>query len=129
MKQKIEFYDSIGLHSIAVIEPRFLMQSTKLSYARYMFFKERGIDIDETNFRKLFQGQKQFEKQYGLTKEELLERYPYVDTQDPEETPKKGSENTEKQELVEKILEQQKTIAGQNEEINKLKGKQNEEIN
>ena len=70
-----------------------------------------------------------FEKQYGLTKEELLERYPYVDTQDPEGAPKKGSENTEKQELVEKILEQQKTIAGQNEEINKLKGKQNEEIN
>ena len=66
IKQKIEFYDSIGLHCLAVIDPKKLMQSTKLSYARYMFFKEKGIVIDETSYRKLFVGQKQFEKQYGL---------------------------------------------------------------
>ena len=77
MKQKIEFYDYIGLHSLAVMSPKQLMQSTALSYARYMFLKEIGIRIDETNYKKLFYDQKQFQKQYGITKKELLEKYDY----------------------------------------------------
>ena len=77
MKQKIEFYDEIGLHSVAVIDPKQLMQSTKLSYARYMFYKEKGITITEENYRMLFVGQKKFEKSYGVTKEELIKKYPY----------------------------------------------------
>ena len=81
MKQKIEFYDEIGLHSLAVIDSKKLMQSTKLSYARYMFYKEKGITITEENYRKLFVGQKQFEKSYGMTKEELIKKYPYNENQ------------------------------------------------
>ena len=57
------------------------MQSTKLSYARYMFYKEKGITITEENYRKLFVGQKQFEKSYGMTKEELIKKYPYNENQ------------------------------------------------
>ena len=53
------------------------MQSTALSYARYMFYKENGIEINETNYRKLFMGQKRFEKQYGIDKSTLLEQYNY----------------------------------------------------
>lgn len=79
MKQKIEFYDSIGLHKLPVISPKDLMQSTALSYARYMFYKDKGIQIDETNLRKLFIRQKQFETQYGITKQELLEKYDYTE--------------------------------------------------
>ena len=81
MKQKIEFYDEIGLHSLAVIDSKKLMQSTKLSYARYMFYKEKGITITEENYRKLFVGQKPFEKSYGVTKEEILKKYPYNENQ------------------------------------------------
>ena len=57
------------------------MQSTKLSYARYMFYKEKGITITEENYRKLFVNQKQFEKSYGMTKEELIKKYPYNENQ------------------------------------------------
>ena len=53
------------------------MQSTKLSYARYMFYKDKGIKITMDNYRKLFINQKQFEKAYGIKKEELLKKYDY----------------------------------------------------
>ena len=100
IKQKIKFYDSIGLHSLAVKDSKKLMQSTALSYARYMFYKDNGISIDETNYRKLFIGQKKFVKQYGITKKELLAKYDY----------KKYMESIEKkntQELGEETLEEQ----------------------
>ena len=77
MKQKIDFYDSIDMHELAVINPKLLMQSVNLSYARYSFYKDRGIDIDMNNYRKLFVEQKKFEKAYGITKKELLEKYDY----------------------------------------------------
>ena len=77
MKQKIDFYDSIDMHELAVINPKQLMQSVNLSYARYSFYKDRGIDIDMNNYRKLFVGQKDFEKAYRITKKELLEKYDY----------------------------------------------------
>ena len=38
---------------------------------------DNDIEIDESNFSRLFVGQKRFEKQYEVTKEEILERYPY----------------------------------------------------
>ena len=103
IKQKIKFYDSIGLHSLAVKDSKKLMQSTALSYARYMFYKDNGISIDETNYRKLFIGQKKFVKQYGITKKELLAKYDY----------KKYMESIEKkntQELGEETLEEQNDI-------------------
>lgn len=77
MKQKIDFYDSIDMHELAVINPKQLMQSVNLSYARYSFYKDRGIDIDMNNYRKLFVEQKKFEKAYRITKKELLEKYDY----------------------------------------------------
>ena len=38
---------------------------------------DKGINIDIDNYRKLFIGQKNFEKSYGITKEELLKKYDY----------------------------------------------------
>ena len=77
MKQKIEFYDSIDMHELAVIDSKRLMQSVNLSYARYSFYIDRETDINMKNYRKLFVRQKQFEKAYGITKKELLEKYDY----------------------------------------------------
>ena len=77
ISQKIEFYDSIGLHDLTMTDTNKLMQSTALSYARYMFYKENGIDIDINNYRKLFIDQKKFKKIYGITKKELIEKYNY----------------------------------------------------
>lgn len=77
IKQKIEYYDSINLHKIAIVTPKNLIQSVELSYARYEFYKSKGIIINLENFNKLFISQKQFEKQYGISKKELLEKYNY----------------------------------------------------
>ena len=129
IKQKIEFYDSIGLHSLAIVAPKNLMQSTKLSYARYMFFKEKGIVIDETSYRKLFVGQKQFEKQYGLTKNEILQKYPYEEWQalaneakreKAKEDSKVKSDGGRKEEVIQRIKGKQERISEQEEEISKL---------
>lgn len=129
IKQKIEFYNSIGLHSLAIVAPKNLMQSTKLSYARYMFFKEKGIVIDETSYRKLFVGQKQFEKQYGLTKNEILQKYPYEEWQasaneakreKAKEDSKVQSDGERKEEVIQRIKGKQERIFEQEEEISKL---------
>ena len=76
---KLSFYNDINLLFIAINDTKQLMQSVELSYARYMYFKEHGITINESNYVKLFYGNKKFTKQYGITKEELLERYKYDD--------------------------------------------------
>ena len=65
------------MHELAVIDSKKLMQSVNLSYARYSFYKDRGIDLDMNNYRKLFVEQKKFEKAYRITKKELLEKYDY----------------------------------------------------
>ena len=77
IKQKIDFYNLIGMHELAVVDAKMLMQSINLSYARYSFYMNLGINVDMNNYRKLFINQKQFEKTYGITKEELLKRYDY----------------------------------------------------
>ena len=77
IKQKIDFYDSINMHELATVNSRYLMQSTALSYARYMFFKDIGIEINMDNYKKLFPSEKHFEKQYGITKKLLLKNYIY----------------------------------------------------
>ena len=39
--------------------------------------KEKGIEITDKSYNKLFINQKQFEKAYRITKVELLEKYDY----------------------------------------------------
>ena len=77
MRQKIEFYDSIDMHDLAIVDPQRLMQSVDLSYARYEFLKSKGIMVDMSNYGKLFTSNKKFEKTYGVTKQEILEKYSY----------------------------------------------------
>ena len=127
IKQKIEFYDSINLHKLIIENPKQLMQSTALSYARYMFYKDNGIIIDENNYNKLFIGQKVFEQKYGVKKEELLLRYnykKYIENLRMKNTQELGKETTKEQintELLDSIEEaqekQQKAIDHKKEEI------------
>ena len=74
---KIEFYDSIELHRMVVKDPRNLMQSVNVSYARHKFLQEKGINITMANYKKIFVAHKQFEDQYKITKETLFEKYNY----------------------------------------------------
>ena len=78
IKEKIEYLRSVDLEFIALEYTKYLMQSTKLTYARYEFLtKEKKTKIDEVNFGKLFYGQKVFKKKYGITNEELFEIYDF----------------------------------------------------
>lgn len=78
IKEKIEYLRIVDLEFIVVEDTKNLMQSTKLTYARYEFLtKENKIKIDKTNFGKLFYSQKTFKKQYGITNKELFETYNF----------------------------------------------------
>ena len=74
---KKEFYDEIGLSEIFLVSTVDLMQGIELSYARYMYCKNMGINIDMSNYRVLFISKKQFEKKFGKNCDELLELYNY----------------------------------------------------
>ena len=77
INDRIEYYDSIGLHDIMLKHPKHFMQSTGLTYARYMYLNSIGDTIDGNNFMKLFCSDKNFIKYYGIEKETLLEKYDY----------------------------------------------------
>lgn len=74
---KIEFYDSIELHNMVVKDPKNLMQSVNVSYARYKFLERKGINVTMVNYKKIFIDNKKFEAQYKITKETLLKKYNY----------------------------------------------------
>ena len=73
--QKLDFYNSIGLDEFLVSNANRLIQSVNLSYARYMFYKERGIYIDNSNYRLLFIGQDEFFRRYKISNKELVLMY------------------------------------------------------
>ena len=109
IKDKIDYLNKINLGYIVLYDTKRLMQSTKLTYARYEYLKkEKGVIITEESYGKLFANAKQFERQYGINKQTLLEMYPYnkkhlddsKDTIEPVEYPKqlvKKSKNNKKQ--------------------------------
>lgn len=78
IKEKIDFYKSIELNELILIDTKQLMQSVDLSYARYQFYKnEKNEIITMDNYRKLFASQKRFEKSHGISKKDLIEKYNY----------------------------------------------------
>ena len=78
IQEKIDYLNEINLGSIVLYDTIRLMQSTKLTYARYEYLtNKKNIAIDEKNYRKLFMDAKKFERQYGISKNTLLELYPY----------------------------------------------------
>ena len=75
IKEKLSFYSSLGLHNIIVREPKHLMQSLTLSKARSSFLEARGLKVNESNYRRLFMGEKVFVKQFNKTNKEVLKEY------------------------------------------------------
>ena len=84
IKEKMDFYDSIDMHRLAVVDTKQLMQSVNLSYSKYMFFKDKHVNVSMDNYRLLFTGNKLFEKRYGISKEELIEKYNYEEYKEKE---------------------------------------------
>lgn len=126
IKQKVDFYDSIGLHELAINNTKNLMQSVSLSYARYMFYKEKNIEINDKSYNKLFINQKQFKKAYGITKEELLEKYDYQEYVQQNKTQDLGKETLEIQKDTQYI---QQTEQAMNSQEQMLEQKNHDGVN
>ena len=77
IKDKKNFYDEIGISDFILSKTKNFMQSVELSYARYMFYKSIGIDINIDNYKLLFVEDKIFIRNYGLTKNDILKKYNY----------------------------------------------------
>ena len=77
IKEKKDFYDSIGISDILIKNPMMMIQSVKLSYARYMFYKDNNIEINMDNYLLLFLLQEQFKKRYGKDNKEIVDLYSY----------------------------------------------------
>lgn len=77
IKEKIDFLKSVQLDFIVTKNTKQLIKSVELVFARYMFFNEKNIEINDKTCYKLFYKNKEFEKYYGITKEDLLKKYDY----------------------------------------------------
>ena len=78
IKEKIDYLKEIGIVDVILLNPKNLMQSVDLIYARYRFLTEDvGLGIDYSNAKYLFKDRKQFFRQFRVGNEELLERYNY----------------------------------------------------
>lgn len=75
LQNKIDFFDFINAHELPVIKPNILMQSSKVSYARYYYFIDKNINFEVNNYRKLFISENQFKRAYGISTEELIKIY------------------------------------------------------
>ena len=49
-----------------------------------MFFKDKHVKVSMDNYRLLFTCNKIFEKRYGISKEELIEKYNYEEYKEKE---------------------------------------------
>jgi len=77
IREKKTFYDMLGISEIMVKKTSCMIQGVELCYARYMFYKSIGIEIDITNYSLLFMPQVTFYKKYGIEKKELREKFNY----------------------------------------------------
>lgn len=75
--EKLEFYNSIGLRKKMIDRPKNLMQSLKLSYARYRFFQDCDIVVNVDNYKILFDSEKRFYCKNGISNLDLLMMYDY----------------------------------------------------
>lgn len=75
LSKKIELLLSLGLRKCILDNPSILMQGVPLTTARVRFFKEQGITIDETNYRRVFRNSVEFKARYGISNEDVLKLY------------------------------------------------------
>lgn len=77
IREKVDFCDYIGLSDLVIKKKKILVQSVELSYARYMFYKSIGKDINIDNCEMLFMSEGVFIKRFNKTRNELLDLYKY----------------------------------------------------
>ena len=77
-REILDFFTKIGLREKILNDPKsFFMQGIESSYAKYYFYMDNDVEINDNTYRRLFLDWKRFENKYGIGKEELLEKYSY----------------------------------------------------
>lgn len=78
LSEKLEFFDSIGLHDLVINNSANLVQSIELTFARYQVLtREGGVLNIADHFGELRIPEDLFKRRYGYTNEEAKKRYPY----------------------------------------------------
>lgn len=77
-KNILEFFTEIGLYNKLLDDPKsFFMQAIESSYAKYCYYIDNNIVINEDTYRRLFLDWKRFCDWYDISKSDLLEKYNY----------------------------------------------------
>lgn len=79
INNKLDFYLSIGLFKVVYLDPKQLIQSVDLTYARYKFYDELDLAVSFDNYKLLFLSRQHFNQKYNITSEKLIEMYPIED--------------------------------------------------
>jgi len=79
IKIKKAFYEKIGIFDLVINNPRNLLCSIDMVYARYMFYRTIGIKINRINYRMLFVKERTFVSKYGKNNKTLIELYNFND--------------------------------------------------
>ena len=75
LNKKYNYYFEKDLLEIFLKSPKYLMQNLELTDARYNYFMIKDIEVNKTNYAKLFLSAKKFKQTYGIDNETLLKLY------------------------------------------------------
>lgn len=74
LTDKYNYYLKLDFLNIFFEKPMYLMQGIELTSARYKYLINKGIEVSNTSYSKLFVSSKRFKKNYGINNEELLNK-------------------------------------------------------
>ena len=77
IEDKIKYLISINLKEVVTNDPKQLMQSVSVAYARYEFLKSKDLTPTSDDYYLLFSDEPYFKKRFHVTKGELIQIYDY----------------------------------------------------
>ncbi len=77
LDEKIGILQDANLESELLNRPSYLIQGVNLSYARLRFMLDKKLTINHKAFNYLVLDNKNFLKKFGISNDEIRERYPY----------------------------------------------------
>lgn len=75
INKKYNYLKEIDIVEVFTQKPFYLMQSLELTKARYEYLINKELEVNKTNYSKLFLSSKKFKNSYGIDNEKLLKNY------------------------------------------------------
>ncbi len=79
INRRLNLIKRVGFLKLVLNNPKDIMISTELLYSRIEYLKSINYELNNSNYRTLFCGNERFRSTFKITKEELLEAYPYIE--------------------------------------------------